>query len=90
MERIISATEAQASFDEVLELVAASDETILVEQDGLPRVFSYVSFSYKVCGRLLALTASFVFGIIRPNRIPTTAIETSRPTPRCPASLNPV
>jgi PHD/YefM family antitoxin component YafN of YafNO toxin-antitoxin module len=52
MARTISATEAQAEFDELIELIAENDETVVVEQDGIPRVVlmsltAYRQFSSK-------------------------------------------
>ena len=52
MARTISATEAQAEFDELIELIAENDETVVVEQDGVPRVVfmsvtAYRQFSSK-------------------------------------------
>ena len=41
----------------------------------------------KHCPGRLTLTFSHISGIIATNQIATTAIETSKPTPRCPASL---
>ena len=52
MAHTISATEAQAEFDELMELIVENDDTVVVEQDGVPRlvfmsVTAYRQFSSK-------------------------------------------
>lgn len=47
MARTISATEAQAEFDELMRLVVENDETVIVEQDGVPRVVLMAVTAYR-------------------------------------------
>jgi prevent-host-death family protein len=47
MERTISATEARVKFGELMQRVADSGETVIVERDGVPRVAILSIDSYK-------------------------------------------
>ena len=47
MERTISATEARVRFGELMQRVADSGETVIVERDGVPRVATLSIDSYK-------------------------------------------
>lgn len=47
MERTVSATEARIRFGELMQRVADSGETVIVERDGVPRIAILSIDSYK-------------------------------------------